>query len=122
MLCDKKILTHLKVLLYKTAIKPKLVYGNEIWLITRRQESKISATEMRMLRYIYQIDWEDHIKNDSIRQMAEIKAIAGSMRRRRHQWYEHVCKREREREEDIKMVTEMRVQGKRTKEGLSRDG
>ena len=111
MLCDKKIPTDLKVLLYKTTIRPTLMYRNKIWPITQRQESTISAMEMRMLWYIYQTDWEDHITNDSIRQMTKMEAIAVSMRRRRLQWYGNVCRRERK--EDIRMVTEMRLQRKR---------
>ena len=43
--------------------------------------------------------------------MAKLEAIAVSMRRRGLQWYGHACRRERE--EDIRMVSEMRVQGKR---------
>ena len=66
---------------------------------------------MRMLRHIYNVDWEDHITNDSIREEAKIEAIAIGMRRRRLQWYGHV--RRRDREEDIRMVAEMRIQGKR---------
>ena len=56
-LCDKKIPTKLKVLLYKTAIRPTLMYGNELWPLTHRQEERLSATEMRMLRYIHNINW-----------------------------------------------------------------
>ena len=86
------------------------MYGNEIWPLTQRQEDKISATEMRMLRHIYNIDWEDHVTNDSIREEAKIAAIVISMRRGL-QLYGHV--RRRDREEDIRMVAEMRIQGKR---------
>jgi len=51
-LCDKKVPKQLKVLLYKTVIKPTLIYGNETWPITQRQEQRIiEATEMRMLRH-----------------------------------------------------------------------
>ena len=86
-LCNKEIPTKLmKVLFYKTAIKPTLMYGNEIWPLTQRQEDRRSATEMRMLRHIYNIDWEDHVTNDSIREEAKIEAIATGMRRRRLQW------------------------------------
>ena len=66
---------------------------------------------MRILRYIHNISWEDHVTNDSIREMAKLEAIAVSMRRRRLQWFGHV--RRRGREEDIRMVAEMRVQGRR---------
>ena len=61
------------------------MYGNEIRPLTQRQEDRIGATEMRMLRHIYNIDWEDHITNDSIREEAKIEAIAIGMRRRRLQ-------------------------------------
>jgi len=45
-MCDKKVPKQLKVLLYKTIIKPTLIYGNETWPITLRQEQRIEATEM----------------------------------------------------------------------------
>jgi len=39
------------------------MYENQIWSLTvQRQEDKIIAiTQMRMLRHIYNIDWEDHV-------------------------------------------------------------
>ena len=56
--------------------------------MTEGQEDRISATEMRMLRHIYNIDWEDHVVvKDSKRDEAVIKAITIGMRRRRLQWY-----------------------------------
>ena len=86
------------------------MYGNEIWPIKQKQENGISATEMRMIRHIHNIRWEDHVTNDSIREMGKLEAISVSMRRRRLQWFGHV--RKRDREEDIRMA-EMRVQGRR---------
>ena len=41
-LCDKKIPTHLKVLLYKTAIKPTLMCGNVTWPLNLRKEDYTS--------------------------------------------------------------------------------
>jgi len=46
---------------------------------------QISATEMRMLQYIYNINWENHVTNDNIKE-AKIEAIAIDMRRRPLQW------------------------------------
>ena len=37
---------------------------------------------MKMLWYTHNIDWEDHVRNNSILQMAKVKTIAVSMRRR----------------------------------------
>jgi hypothetical protein len=78
-LCDRKIPTKLKVLLYKTAFRPALTYGNETWIFTQKLEDKIGSTEMKMLRYIHNIHWEEHVTNDEIRQMAMIEPIADLM-------------------------------------------
>ena len=65
LLCDKKIPTKLKVLLYKTALKPTLMYCNEVWPLTQRQEDRISASERRIPRQTYNVD---HVTNNSIRE------------------------------------------------------
>ena len=39
-MCDKKVPTKLKVLLYKTSMKPTLTYGSETWPVTQRMEEK----------------------------------------------------------------------------------
>ena len=59
-LCDKKIPSKLKALVYKTAIRPALVYGNETWPITGRLSDKVNSCEMRMLRYCLGISLEEH--------------------------------------------------------------
>jgi len=77
--------------------------------------NQISATEMRMLQHIYNINLEDHVTNDNIKKEAKIEAIAIGMRRRPLQWYGHV--RRRDREKDIIMVAEMKIQRKRIRRG-----
>jgi len=72
---------------------------------------QISATEMRMLQHIYNINWEDHVRNYNRKEEAKIKAIAIDTRRRPLQWYGHV--RRKDRKEDIIMVAEMKIQRKR---------
>jgi len=58
---------------------------------------QISATEMRMLRHIYNINWKDHVKNDNIKEEAKIEATAMDIKRRPLQWYGHVSRRDREK-------------------------
>jgi len=76
---------------------------------------QISATEMRMLQHIYNINWEDHVTNANIKEEAKTEAIAIDMRRRPLQWCGHVSKRCRK--EDIIMVAEMKIQRKRKRGG-----
>ena len=57
------------------------------------------------------MNWEDHVTDESLRDVAKIEWIAVNMRRRRLHLYVHVLRRDRE--EDMRMVAEMRVQGRR---------
>jgi len=83
------------------------MHENQIWPLAQRQEDKISATEMRMLRHIYNIDWGDHVTHDNIREEAKKETITIGMRWRHLQRYGPV--RKRDREEDTKMVAGMRI-------------
>ena len=110
-LCDRKMPTHLKILIYKTAIRPALLYGNETWPLTGAQADKFSSCEMRMLRYCMGVSLEEHRRNEDITEEAKIMPIKDVMRKKRLQWFGHVCRREED--EDIKRVSEMVMEGNR---------
>ena len=102
---------NLKFLIYKTAIRPALTYGNEIWPVTGTLMDRISSCEMRMLRYCMGISLEEHRRNEDITAEAKIMPIKDVMRKKRLEWFGHVCRRKRD--EDIRRVYEMRVEGSR---------
>jgi hypothetical protein len=112
-LCDKKVPKKLKVLIYKTVIRPALLYGAETWPLTGRLSAKLSVCEMRMLRYCMGISLEEHKKNEEIRKEANVIPIEELMRQKRLEWFGHVCRRKQE--EDIKKVFELKVAGKRSR-------
>ena len=37
---------------YKTLVRPALLYGAETWATTRAQEARLEVNEMRMLRWM----------------------------------------------------------------------
>ena len=51
-LCDRRMPVKLKGKVYKTVIRPAMLYGAETWATTKRQEKRIEVTEMRMLRWM----------------------------------------------------------------------
>ena len=52
---------------YKTVVRPALLYGAEIWATTRGQEAQLEVNEMRMLRWMCGVTRKDNIRNEHIR-------------------------------------------------------
>ena len=46
-LCDKKMPVKLKRKVYRTVVRPAMLYGAETWATTKRQESRIEVNEMK---------------------------------------------------------------------------
>ena len=54
-----------KVLFYKTILRPILTYGSEAWTTTTQIRSRMQAAEMRCLRLIFGVTRRDKIRNES---------------------------------------------------------
>ena len=63
---DRNIPTKLKDKVYKTAIKPAMVYGAECWAVRKKEERKLLTTEMCMLRWARGKTRLDHVRNVDI--------------------------------------------------------
>ena len=69
-LCDKRMPVKLKGKVYRTVVRPAMLYGAETWATTKRQESRIEVNEMRMLRWMCGVTRKDkyqersHPRND----------------------------------------------------------
>jgi len=113
-LCDQKVPKILKILIYKTVIRPVLLYEAETWPVTDYLAERVSVCKMRMLRYCLGVTLEEHKTNESIRQEAKLMNVLELIRRRRLQWFGHnICRREKE--DDIRRVHELKVAGKRNR-------
>ena len=49
-LCDRRISLRVKGKLYKTVVRPAIMYGAETWTVKKTQEKKLDVAEMRMLK------------------------------------------------------------------------
>ncbi|XP_027217074.2 uncharacterized protein [Penaeus vannamei] len=47
---DKKSPLKLKTKVYKTVLRPVLIYGEETWALRRKEANLLERTEMRMIR------------------------------------------------------------------------
>ena len=65
-LCDRRMPVKLKGKVYKTVVRPALVYGAGTWATTRGQEARQEVNEMRMLRWMCGVTRRDTIRNEHI--------------------------------------------------------
>ncbi|VDP31848.1 unnamed protein product [Heligmosomoides polygyrus] len=93
-LCDRRCLRTLKGKLYRTVVRPPLLYGSEFWALGRAQERQLHAAEMRMLR-------------------AVMKAAPAQLkiRKQRLKWYGHVLRRPEDH--PTRLALDFKTPGKR---------
>ena len=109
-ICDKKVPVKLKNKLYKTVIRPTLIYGSECWALHKAEQQRMHTTEMTMLRWIEDKTRKDRIRNEQFSSDAMVKPITTHATQKRLSWYGHVMSRE---DTNVaKHVTTMKVGGK----------
>ena len=110
-LCDQRIGVKMKGRVYKTVVRPAMMYGAETWAIKKTQEKKLDVAEMRMLRWMCGVTRRDKIKNERIRGTTKVRELSDKVQEGRLKWYGHVVRRD---EQYVgKKVMEMEIQGRR---------
>ena len=79
---------------YRTVLRPALMYGAETWALKKAQEHTLEVAEMRMLRRMCGVTKLDKIRNDRIRGTTKVGEITKKVDERRLKWYGHVVRRE----------------------------
>ncbi|CAG4946044.1 unnamed protein product [Parnassius apollo] len=78
---------------YKTVVRPVLLYGSETWASTKIHERKLHATEMRMLRWEGGVTLKDKVRNEHVRGSFKVTPITDKITESRLRWYGHVMRR-----------------------------
>ena len=80
----------LKGKVYKTVVRPALLYGAETWATTRGQEARLEVNEMRMLRWMCGVTRRDKIRNEHIRGTTRVVQASKKITEKRLKWYSRV--------------------------------
>jgi hypothetical protein len=83
-----------KVIIYKTLIKPVLMYGAEAWLLSKADETRLGFFERKILRRIYGplcegAMWRSRYKEELYRLYDEIDLVT-AIRISRLRWAGHI--------------------------------
>ncbi|MCJ8739298.1 hypothetical protein PDJAM_G00045650 [Pangasius djambal] len=95
-LCDRKISARIKWKVYKTVVRPAMLYGLETVSLWKRQESELEVAELKMLRFSLGVTRLDRIRNEYIRGTAHVGRLGDKVREARLRWFGHVQRRESE--------------------------
>ena len=58
--------------MYRTVVRPALMYGAETWALKKGQENKLDVSEMRMPRWMCGVTKLDKIRNEKIRRTTKV--------------------------------------------------
>ncbi|KAK3548617.1 hypothetical protein QTP70_015563, partial [Hemibagrus guttatus] len=95
-LCDRKISARIKGKVYRTVVRPAMLYGLETVSLRKRQESALEVVELKMLRFSLGVTRLDRIRNEYIRGTAHVGRLVDKVREARLRWFGHVQRRESE--------------------------
>ncbi|KAK3508896.1 hypothetical protein QTP70_013717 [Hemibagrus guttatus] len=93
-LCDRKISVRIKGKVYRTVVRPAMLYGLETVSLRKRQESELEVAELKMLRFSLGVTRLDRIRNEYIRGTAHVGRLGDKVREARLRWFGHVQRRE----------------------------
>ncbi|KAK3560369.1 hypothetical protein QTP86_006453 [Hemibagrus guttatus] len=80
-LCDRKISARIKGKVYRTVVRPAMLYGLETVSLRKRQESELEVAELKMLRFSLGVTRLDRIRNEYIRGTAHVGRLGDKVRR-----------------------------------------
>ena len=72
---NNKLSDHTKVNVYKVCVISTLLYGSESWAMRAHQEKRSNVFDMRCLRYIPGITWQDKVTNKVVLEKAGILSL-----------------------------------------------
>ena len=97
--------------LYKTCVRPVMLYGSETWPVKAEDTQRLHRNEMSMIQWMCGAKLKDNKSCVELRLLLGIDSITSEMQTRRLRWFGHI---ERRDESDwLKRVQHLEVNGSR---------
>ena len=116
-LCDRKLSARVKGKMYKSVVRPAMLYGMETVAVTERRVGKMEVAELKMVRWVLGVTRKDKIRKEYVRGTAKITKLGDKLRNARLGWYGHVKRREEGYVGKMMMEMACQVEGKEEGQG-----
>ena len=93
-LCDRRLSARVKGKMYKSVVRPAMLYGMETVAVTERLVGKMEVAELKMVRWALGVTRKDNIRNKYVRGTAKIAKLGDKLWNARLRWYGHVKTKE----------------------------
>lgn len=93
-MCDRRVSAKMKGKMYKSVVRPAMLFGLETVSLRKRQEAELEVAEMKMLRFSLGVTRMDRIRNEYIRGTAHVRGFGDKVREARLRWFGHVQRRD----------------------------
>ncbi|KAF7711996.1 hypothetical protein HF521_001007, partial [Silurus meridionalis] len=93
-ICDRRVSVRVKGKVYRTVVRPEMLYGLETVALSKRQEVELEVAELKMLRCSLGVTTMDRIRNEFIRGTAHVGRFGDKVREVRLRWFGHVQRRD----------------------------
>ena len=93
-LLSKGVSLRMKGVVYKSCVRPAMIYASETWAVKAADTGAIQRTEMRMLRWMAGASLRERKSSAEIRIMLNVEDVAEVTRRSRLRWFGHTQRRE----------------------------
>ncbi|KAJ4430939.1 hypothetical protein ANN_19532 [Periplaneta americana] len=105
---------HTRIHLYKTLARPVLCYGSEAWTLRKKDESRITANEMKFMRYRPTAEYTkwDHKRNKVVMEELQLEPVINHVKHYQNKWINHLHRMHRDR--IPKVMLHYRPNGKRS--------
>ena len=110
-LCNRRLSSRLKGIIFKTVVRSAMTYGTETWAIKKSHKTRMDVAEMKMLRWVQGVTRWDKIRNEEIQKRMKVTEIHRKIQEKRLGWYGHVS--QRKGDHVTKQVLRMEILGRR---------
>ncbi|XP_051788831.1 uncharacterized protein LOC127529414 [Erpetoichthys calabaricus] len=93
-ICDRRVSARVEGKVYRTVVRPAVLYGLETVALTRKQETELEVAELKILRFALGVTRMDRIRNQYIRGSAQVGRLGDKVREARLCWFGHVQRRD----------------------------